>query len=194
MRDQHEERAWRRLFKILEQRIGCIGVHVVCGIDDGDAVGAVMRGHRQEPVDLADLVDGDHGLEALGLFVDGSRQVQHGRMRSLRNLAEQRRSWFTWRKSRRRLARHGIGQQVLREMEREGRLADAGWSGQQQRMMQLAGAVRGRNLHHRFVVTDKQRVLGGLCNARDRVELFGGETLEAHAAPSSAISLRNTRG
>ena len=44
--------------RFFKQRVGGVGVHVVGRIDDDDAVAAVMRGHRQESVDLADLVDG----------------------------------------------------------------------------------------------------------------------------------------
>ena len=77
MGDQNEERTRGRLFKILQQRIGSVGVHVVCRIDDDDPVAAVMRGHREEFVDLADLVDGNDRLERFGLVVDRASEVQH---------------------------------------------------------------------------------------------------------------------
>ena len=69
------------------------------------AVAAVMRGQRQEAADAPDLVDGEHGLEPLGLVVDGPRQVQHRGMRAAGDLPVERRGRIPRREGRGALCR-----------------------------------------------------------------------------------------
>ena len=66
-----------RLFQILEQRIGSVGVHIVCRVDDDHTIATVVRRQRQKPADTPNLLHCDYSFEAFGLLVCRSCQMQN---------------------------------------------------------------------------------------------------------------------
>ena len=177
---EHEQRARRRLLEVLQQRVGGVDVHVVGRIDDDDAVAAVMGRQRQKTADPADLVDGQRGLEALGLVVERARQMQARRdaPRSppggIGSLPDRDGSSCAG-----AARRPGCCEQMMRQVEGQRRLADAARSGRNQRVRQLAGAIGARPaaLRQRHGRT-AAAVLGRLGHAVERVVLLRCDALE----------------
>jgi hypothetical protein len=63
MTDEQKQRSLRRFFENLEQRIGCVRIELVDGIDDADPP-AVDRSRRTEERNrLPRLVHRDHGAQ-----------------------------------------------------------------------------------------------------------------------------------
>ncbi len=67
--DQQDRDALGRLLQKLQQRIGGRDVHLVGRVHDGHAPPSVGRGEGEEGLHPPHLLDGDLGLQALGLLV-----------------------------------------------------------------------------------------------------------------------------
>ena len=70
------ERALRRLFQNLQQRIGALALQIVDRVDDGDAPAALACGRAEKRHRAAHVVDADHGVELAGLLVDHALEHQ----------------------------------------------------------------------------------------------------------------------
>ena len=144
MADDEEEGARRRLLQDLEQRIGGAGVHVVGGIDDGDAPAGLAAGIAVEGDGAADLVDGERALVAVGALVERPLQHQQVGMRPPHHLAEggmvcrQRQVGGRRHRPARRI---GMGEQEAGEAIGERRLADALGAADQPGMVHAAAAI-----------------------------------------------------
>jgi uncharacterized protein (DUF779 family) len=77
MGDDQEERARRRLLQQLQQRVGGGAVHVLGGIDDGDAPAALGRARAEAIEHAADGIDGNVAGVALAIgLLDAAQHMQ----------------------------------------------------------------------------------------------------------------------
>ena len=82
MRHQEEQQLAGGSSRLFSSAIRGICVHVVGGVDDDDAIAAIMGRHRQETADAPHLVNGQRLFEALAAIDNRSRQVQQRGMRA----------------------------------------------------------------------------------------------------------------
>ena len=159
--DQQQQRVRRRLLERLEQRIGGVRVQVVGRIDDHHAPAALGRGHTQEMVGRAHVVDDDFRARLAGLLVDPALEGPQVRMSAggdpLEGLAPridgQGRGCAT-----EQVGRPAAGQDEAREAVGQRRLADAARPRDQPGVRQTA-RIEGA----------EQRALGRLVAAQLRV-------------------------
>ncbi len=182
MHDQEKDGARRRLLQIFKQGIGGVGVHIVSGIDDDHTVAAVMRRHRQEAVDAADLVHGEQGRELLRLVIVGASEMEDRRVRAHGDLPKKRRGTIGDGERLGRLIGRRVKKQVVRDVIGQCGLADAAWPGQQQCMRQLARPIGAGNRCHRVRMTGEDRVLRRLGDTFQRIVLFGCDAFKSHCA------------
>ena len=115
--------------------------------------------------------------------------MQHAGMRAGGDLAEQGRLRIGGSECLRGGPVVRIGQQIVRQMEGERRLADADGTGKDQRMRQLAGAIGSGQHGSRLFVAKQMRVFGRLRHFVERVVLFGGKAFEHQASALARLPL-----
>ena len=87
--DQKEQRLPRRLLENFQQRVGCVGIQLVDGIDDADPPSFHRRGRTEERDRLARLVDRDDGAHH-ALVVERALERQQSAMGAGGDMASHR--------------------------------------------------------------------------------------------------------
>ena len=70
MADEQDERPLRRLFQNLQERVGTRTLHVINGVDNGDAPAALICGRAEKRDSPANVLDTYDCLELSVLLID----------------------------------------------------------------------------------------------------------------------------
>ena len=164
VRHQQQQAARRRLLDDLQHRVGGVAVHLVGGVDDGDAPAAFGRGEREEAPHPPRVVDDDLRADGAGLAarvggaldgeqvgVAGGRRPAKDRMRRV----EVKRA-LPFPAARRRAA--AARQHVAREAIGQRRLADAARPADQPGVGQPPGGEGARERVLRRFVPGEARI------------------------------------
>ena len=139
MADQQQHSAPGRLFQNLEQRVGTCGIELVDRIHDGDPPSPLSGGRAEERDGPADVIDLDVLAQLVGLLVDRALQHQKIAVPLCRDAPSDGMIGIDVKRGRslhRRCAWIGMGEDEAGHAVGERRLADAGRSRDQPRMVE----------------------------------------------------------
>jgi hypothetical protein len=170
-RDQHKQRAPRRLLQRFQQRVGGVDVELVGAVDDHDAPRILAAGQAQKRSEPAHLVDEDAGCEALGALVVGPAQNEQARMRQRAHLTRRRGLRADLEAETRRIARLGLRQHMPRQAVGQRGLADALASGDQPGVVHAPAGEALRQLPLGLDMADEDTRLARMRKAFEAVGL-----------------------
>ncbi len=193
MRDQQYQCIARRFFKCLKKCIGCVAVHFLDTVDDGDTPTALGRRGGEKPGESPRIEDGNLTPHTPGLFVGGPL---HGHQIGVAAPGDAAKDGV--------IGVHaevgpppaflgggtGTNQKIAREAERERRLADSPWPSDQPRVAEAPAMIGTPKRLFRGTVADE---IGFRARRRPlRICGIDGAGAVAHGSDFEAFAHRAT--